>query len=357
MVTSGFYDSFKHDRKYNALQFGSIFDGIIRDGIYMSIGTCFRVVPNVDMVVSIGTGRGWFNHTWILNDAPLPIPIPQSEIMLNRIDAIVIDINSSQEVRKNDIILIKGTPATNPERPTLINDQYRHQYPLAYIEVRAEVTSIRDADITSMIGTSETPYVTGILETVNIDALLDQWRDQWNRFFEEQTAFSENQWNEWFINYTKQLDEFTDKEKQDFLEWFDGVKDVLTGDQAGNLLNLINKIKDSITSIYNNLSLYSIGDYCYKDNVLYKCTTEITVPEEWDGTHWKTTTISSELKSVKDTLTGSILNTMEEINANTAPDNFAGALALKELNSKLGDQVFFRLEGTTLYIETVKGGS
>ena len=37
-VTYGFYNSIKGDRKYNALEMSSIFDGIIVDGVYMSIG-------------------------------------------------------------------------------------------------------------------------------------------------------------------------------------------------------------------------------------------------------------------------------------------------------------------------------
>ena len=42
-VTYGFYDSTGGDRKYNALQMGSIFDGIIQDGVYANIGNAFQV--------------------------------------------------------------------------------------------------------------------------------------------------------------------------------------------------------------------------------------------------------------------------------------------------------------------------
>lgn len=219
MISYGFYNSYNHDRKYNAIQFGSIFDGIIRDGIFMSIGTCFRVIPSEDMMLLVGIGRAWFNHTWTYNDAPLPITIPQSEVILDRIDAVVIDVNSDKSVRKNDVIVVKGTPSKTPQRPTLINTTIRHQYPLAYISVKAGVTAIRAADITSMVGTSSTPYVTGILETVNIDALLDQWKDQWNVFFEKQTAdmektnaFWKQEWQTWFTAQTTEIQE-------DYLAW------------------------------------------------------------------------------------------------------------------------------------------
>lgn len=42
-VTYGFYNSIKGDRKYNALEMSSIFDGIIVDGVYMSIGDALNV--------------------------------------------------------------------------------------------------------------------------------------------------------------------------------------------------------------------------------------------------------------------------------------------------------------------------
>ena len=37
-VSYGFYNSLNGDRKYNARHMSMIFDGIIRDGVFMSIG-------------------------------------------------------------------------------------------------------------------------------------------------------------------------------------------------------------------------------------------------------------------------------------------------------------------------------
>ena len=42
-VTSGFFDSINGDRKYNAEQMSSIFDGIVTDGVFQNIGEAFRV--------------------------------------------------------------------------------------------------------------------------------------------------------------------------------------------------------------------------------------------------------------------------------------------------------------------------
>lgn len=236
MLTYGFYDSLNHDRKYNATQMSSIFDGIILDGIFMTIGNCLRVTADSDMMIFVGTGRAWFNHTWTLNDSILPLQVPQSELLLDRIDAVVLEVNSDQAVRKNSIKIVKGKPSSKPARPTMVNTVSVHQHPLAFISVKKNVTTIRQADITNMVGTSTTPYVTGPLKTINADALLAQWQDQWLRFFEEQSKdmedtnnFWKQQWATWFkaqttqiqnsyLNWEKQWNDWYAKQTQDMTQ-------------------------------------------------------------------------------------------------------------------------------------------
>lgn len=135
MLTYGFYNSKNHDRRYDALQMSSIFDGIILDGVFMSIGNQFQVKQDANMTVLVDTGRAWFNHTWTLNDALLPIQVPQSEVVLDRIDALVLEVNSLVSVRANSIKIVKGTPSSNPVKPTLINNDDVHQHPLVYSNV------------------------------------------------------------------------------------------------------------------------------------------------------------------------------------------------------------------------------
>lgn len=296
MVTFGFYDSINHDRRYNSTQFGSIFDGIVRDGVFMSIGSKLMVTPaNSGMMVLVGTGRAWFDHTWTLNDAPLPLIVPQSEIILSRIDAVVIETNHTQGVRANTIKIVKGTPSSNPVNPTLINTVYVHQYPLAYIRVNANVTTIRAANITNMVGTSQTPFVTGILETMNIDALIAQWKDQWDEYREfwenewenwylaqtneiqdafeiwqdEWTAWSENykhtmeltarQWNalwqQWFYTFINQNEQdwntWLNARDKEFRDWFNSLQVLLDGDVVTNLANQILSLQGRVDTLEN----------------------------------------------------------------------------------------------------------
>lgn len=184
-ITSGFYNSINGDRKYTAEQFTSLFDGIIKDGIFMSIGQAFRVLASSGMKIKIGTGRAWFDHSWILNDSEYLMDIPQSEIATNRIDAVVIETNNTQEVRNGTVKFIKGTPTPyTPSKPGLLRGGDINQYPLVYITVMAGSTQISQGDIENMIGTSQTPYVTGILSTVDASMLLAQWNSQFFTWFD-----------------------------------------------------------------------------------------------------------------------------------------------------------------------------
>lgn len=205
-VTYGFYDSLNGDRKYNAKQISELFDGLIRDGVFMSIGDAFVVSVGGGMNITVGTGRAWFNHTWTYNDAPLILQVDQSEIALNRIDTVVLEVNSNIDVRANTIKIVKGVPSSEPVATELVRNEFVNQYPLAYIYVSAGVTEITAANITNTVGTSDCPFVTGILETVDIDTLLAQWDGE-------------------------------------FHDWIQQLEEILDEDTAGNLLNLINAIK------------------------------------------------------------------------------------------------------------------
>ena len=183
-VTSGFFNSLYGDRKYTAEQFSAIFDGVINDGVFSNIGTAFRVSAATDNMISIGIGRAWFNGIWINNDAILPMTCNDPEVLLDRIDAVVIEINRSEAVRAGRIIFVKGTASGTPVNPTLTHDEGVDQYPLAYIRRKAGVSEVVQADITNCIGTSECPYVTGILETQNIDSIVAQWESEFNIWFD-----------------------------------------------------------------------------------------------------------------------------------------------------------------------------
>lgn len=254
-VSSGFFNSLNGDRKYNAAQMSAIFDGLIIDGVFASIGTAFAVKAAGGLTVNVGIGKAWFDHTWTVNDSILPMTAPEAEVLLDRIDAVVLEVNGTESVRENTIKFVKGNPSSAPSRPTLTNEGNVHQYPLCYIYRKYGTAVINQADITPMVGTESTPFVTGILQTISLDELLGKWQDELDRFTDARSkevddwiAQEESDFTVWFNKMKADLqqeqnvlDQWIASEQADFLAWYNQMKDQLSGDVAGNLQLEIDK--------------------------------------------------------------------------------------------------------------------
>lgn len=212
MFTFGFYNSLNGDRKYNAEQISSIFDGIIEDGVYANVGEQFATVPGTGMQVIVKTGRAWFKHTWNLNDSWMTLNIDESDPIRSRIDSVVLEVNSNQEVRSNTIKILKGTVATYPVAPTMQHVDGIDQYRLADITIGPGVSGIISANIAIKVGQGETPFVTAPLKAADISSLFSQWNAQWDT----ELASWQNEFEEWFSNLKQQLtdDVVTNLQKQ-----------------------------------------------------------------------------------------------------------------------------------------------
>lgn len=254
-VSSGFFNSLNGDRKYNAAQMSAIFDGLIIDGVFASIGTAFAVKAAGSLTVNVGIGKAWFDHTWTVNDSILPMTAPEAEVLLDRIDAVVLEVNGMESIRENTIKFVKGNPSSAPSRPILTNEGNVHQYPLCYIYRKYGTAVINQADITPMVGTESTPFVTGILQTISLDELLGKWQDELDRFTDARSqevddwiAQEESDFTAWFNKMKADLqqeqtvlDQWIASEQADFLAWYNQMKDQLSGDVAGNLQLEIDK--------------------------------------------------------------------------------------------------------------------
>lgn len=217
-ITSGFYNSLNGDRKYNSEQFGELFNGIIKDGIFMSIGERFSVKAKSGFDVLVGTGRAWLHGTWIRNDAAITVSLSSPAAVQSRIDAVILEVDRTQAVRAASVKVVEGALTSSaPVPPTLVNTEDITQVPLAHIMRKAGSKSISQSDITNKIGTGDCPYVTGVLETMNIDNLIAQWEAEW--------------------------DENLDDKNEEFVTWFDGIKEILQSDPAGDLAMAIDEHK------------------------------------------------------------------------------------------------------------------
>lgn len=184
--TSGFFNSVNHDRTYDADTFGSMFDGVINDGVFRTWGDGMVVTAVGGMTVAVGTGRAWFNHTWTVVTADERLTLAASSPSMPRIDAVVLRVDKSTSVRRNRIYIKQGQASGSPSRPQLENTTTVREYVLADIRVNNGATAISQSNITNQIG-RDTPFVELVNNTFDSANLIKQWESQFQDFIRNST--------------------------------------------------------------------------------------------------------------------------------------------------------------------------
>lgn len=255
-VTSGFFNGVPNadntiDRKYDADDISSMFDGLITDGIFASIGGQFKCsidTSAVDaLVVKVATGKAWFDKTWIINNSTLKITLDPADSARDRIDAIVIDIDKSDEKRKNTIQYIPGTPSDKPKEPTLATakDSPHKQYALCYIRVNRETTNSNN--LTFHKNGRVANFITAPFSTIDSKPFLEGWEDTFQGLYDSQQAelvealktlgkTSEDRVNTEITNWK-------DGQQAAFDAWFDALQATLSGNPTANLSTKLDREK------------------------------------------------------------------------------------------------------------------
>lgn len=184
--TSGFFNSVNHDRTYDADTFGSMFDGVINDGVFRTWGDGMIVTAVGGMVVTVGIGRAWFNHTWTVVTADERLTLSGSSPSMPRIDSVVLRVDKTTSARRNRIYIKQGQVSGSPSRPSLERTPSVQEYVLADIKVEHGATAISQSNITNQIG-RDTPFAELVNNTFDSANLIKQWESQFQDFIAKST--------------------------------------------------------------------------------------------------------------------------------------------------------------------------
>lgn len=173
MLSSGFYNSKGGDRKYDAEQFGAMFNGLITDGVFAHYKDALKVTAgsgNRELVVK--PGRAWFNGTWTeVDDDGHSIYLMSSAVETTYF--VYLAVNKLD--RRNTVAWYSNIANNDPEKGLYF-------YLLAQVTVPGGATKISESMITDTRGSDLCPYVTGIMETVSFEEIVkrvcgDSWQD------------------------------------------------------------------------------------------------------------------------------------------------------------------------------------
>lgn len=173
-----------YDRIYNAEDVTSYLDKIVGNGVFPNPSTNLQVRASSGMNVVVGAGQGWINGHKIINTADLSLSVDASDVVLNRIDAVIFYVDASE--RAMGIEIKKGTLASTPTAPTLTQTDQRYELCLAQIAVNKQTSAITASMITDTRGNSALcGYVTGLIREVDTTTLFQQWQAQFDDWFNE----------------------------------------------------------------------------------------------------------------------------------------------------------------------------
>lgn len=209
---SGFFNAKQntdgsYDRTYDADDISNYLGGLISDGVVQSSADALQVsVEQVSMQVQIRPGRAFLNNRWFTADSVITLPLTRAHGTLSRITAVALHFD---EVNREVIpVCIDGTLASSPAVPQL-DDKYLL---LALVAVPANPSNLSQIAVTD-----SRKFVHAL---VNYD-------------FDQSVLQRE---------YIKA-----------FNAWFEGVKNQLGTDAAGNLQNQINTLKPKVDAVNNAL--------------------------------------------------------------------------------------------------------
>lgn len=221
------------DRAEEASFFAKYFSQFISNGVFPNPSTNMQVLADTGMQVKVSIGTCFINGYmgWVENAETFTIEESDTQ---TRIDRIVARLDFDN--REIQCYVKKGTAAGNPVAPVLQRDYDMYEIGLADIRVNANAIEIKQENITDLrLNTDLCGIVAVPLQHVDTTTLFNQYQD-------------------WLTNATEQGEEdlqLTQEQLEaEFNAWFETVQDTLSGDTAGNLLNLINTKADK-KKVYN----------------------------------------------------------------------------------------------------------
>lgn len=213
-LASGFFNAIMQDgvpdRTYNCDDLNEFLKGLVSEnGIYAEVSSACQVVASSGMNVVVKTGKGQIGFNWFEIESDTTLEIANSDVVLNRIDRVVIQRSLTN---RNTVIYIKqGTLASNPTPPALTRNESVYEIALADILVSKNISAITTALITDQRSNNNVcGWIVGLIEQFDTTTLFNQYEEAQDNFINNQTQSFED----WY-----------DTQTQNFNNWFNSIKD------------------------------------------------------------------------------------------------------------------------------------
>ncbi len=288
-----FFNSKNHDRKYKAQHWADYFHPLFKSGVFNGD---LQVVANGGMRVKIKVGYAWIDgYGYHLTDE-LTLDLETASGNMNRADSIVIRLDlTNRWVRafcKTGNYYAKTPTPPAPEITATV-----HEIVLAHIYTAAGTTEITQAMIEdTRMSDSLCGWVCGTVNEIKFDQITAQFKsfmkqyestldakfadleayekskkiefdtfqtdlkekeqalhDKHKAALKEYFSQMEAEGNANLIAITQQLIEFRNTNEAEFLEWFEEIKGIFSGDPAGEFQLRIDEITGKVADMQEML--------------------------------------------------------------------------------------------------------
>lgn len=235
-VRSGFFNSVNGDRKYNAAFFAEYFASFIGNGVFPNPSNGLQIVEGTAMQTIMKPGKGWINGYYINNDSDYVLQHDIADGVLKRIDRVVMRLN--HQSRQIEIVIKKGTNASNPLAPILQRDADAYELALADVLINNGATQITQANITDLrLNKDLCGIVKGTIEEIDTTSLFNQYQS----WIAQQKQLYNNDFTNWTNDKRQEFNDWMNTEQSDFEAWLESIKDLLDTNIAANLQNQIDR--------------------------------------------------------------------------------------------------------------------
>ena len=211
-----FFDSTDEDiREYAADEFAEYFGSVIGNGIFNG-GTSLQVYADgTGQSVCVRPGRAWINGYYyaLISDssgADKEIALEAADAANDRIDAVVLRLDTSVAARRIALYVIKGTAAAVPTAPAPVRSGEIYDLVLAQVRVKANTLAIAAGSVTDKRLDAAVCGTVNSLITVDLShmqAVFDKKEAEWTKMkSDDETEWStlmtdcNSEWNGWMTD-------------------------------------------------------------------------------------------------------------------------------------------------------------
>ncbi|CAI6023702.1 hypothetical protein PAECIP112173_00353 [Paenibacillus sp. JJ-100] len=261
---SGFFDTTADDpRDYPAREFAEYFSRFVGNGIF-SGGTKLKVsATGTNSNVKIETGFGWINgYLYSVYDEPLTLTV-QPATNADRIDRVILRLDTSTPVRAIRALILQGNPAATPTVPAITRSGDVYDLSLAQILVKANTSVVLPENITDeRLNSAVCGIVTGLIQQADTTSIFNQFQAWLNT----KTAEYRKQWEDFLKTVQDEgfaTTQYVDDAKQAAID-----ASVPRSGGVNMTGRLINGRWGTFSSSSNGSTLY--GSNCFLDGDTFK---------------------------------------------------------------------------------------